>query len=74
MSYLIRGLEPSSQYEARVQARNRFGWNQISEIFRFSTRAIGNLILSLIIFFLNEIHNDYVGRKTKTKKNFEFKF
>ncbi|KAK6632354.1 hypothetical protein RUM44_007395, partial [Polyplax serrata] len=40
MSYLIRGLEPSSQYEARVQARNRFGWNQLSEIFRFSTRAV----------------------------------
>ncbi|EEB18285.1 limbic system-associated membrane protein precursor, putative [Pediculus humanus corporis] len=56
MSYLIRGLEPSSQYEARVQARNRFGWNQISEIFRFSTRAIGYAKLIFFFFLDNEIH------------------
>ncbi|XP_068084641.1 protein CEPU-1 [Anabrus simplex] len=39
MSYLIRGLEPAAQYEATVQARNRFGWNQVSERFQFSTRG-----------------------------------
>ncbi|KAK6622725.1 hypothetical protein RUM43_008568 [Polyplax serrata] len=39
MSYVIRGLEPGSQYEARVRARNRFGWNELSEQFHFSTRG-----------------------------------
>lgn len=39
MSYVIRGLEPGSQYEARVRARNRFGWNDWSDQFQFSTRG-----------------------------------
>ncbi|KAL0273993.1 UNVERIFIED_CONTAM: hypothetical protein PYX00_006540 [Menopon gallinae] len=60
MSYMIRGLEPSSQYEARVQARNRFGWNQLSEVFRFSTRAIGecfqfNLFLGDGVLYIPQV-------------------
>ncbi|XP_073987236.1 protein amalgam isoform X2 [Rhodnius prolixus] len=39
MSYLIKDLEPAVQYEARVQAKNRFGWNQMSDSFHFSTRS-----------------------------------
>ncbi|XP_055312751.1 neural cell adhesion molecule 1-like [Sitodiplosis mosellana] len=39
MSYLIKSLAPSSNYEARVQARNDHGWNKLSSIFHFSTRA-----------------------------------
>ncbi|XP_014251664.1 limbic system-associated membrane protein isoform X1 [Cimex lectularius] len=41
MSYMIRGLEPAVQYEARVQAKNRFGWSQMSEDFLFVTKGIG---------------------------------
>ncbi|XP_049277796.1 hemicentin-1-like isoform X1 [Anopheles funestus] len=37
MSYLIRGLEPDQQYEARVQSRNRHGWSEFSESFLFTT-------------------------------------
>ncbi|XP_014248164.1 limbic system-associated membrane protein-like isoform X2 [Cimex lectularius] len=37
MSYLIRGLEPEMLYEAKVQARNTFGWNQMSDVFTFHT-------------------------------------
>ncbi|GAB0088395.1 Immunoglobulin [Sergentomyia squamirostris] len=37
MSYLIHGLEPDHQYEAKVQARNRYGWSEVSERFIFST-------------------------------------
>ncbi|KAK9510633.1 hypothetical protein O3M35_005374 [Rhynocoris fuscipes] len=48
MSYLIKDLEPSAQYEARVQAKNRFGWNQLSENFRFSTRSAGQFSSSFI--------------------------
>ncbi|XP_014259908.1 uncharacterized protein LOC106672758 [Cimex lectularius] len=41
--YLIRSLEPSTQYEAKVQARNIFGWNQMSDPFRFTTRDIDGI-------------------------------
>ena len=41
MSYLIKSLAPSSNYEARVQARNDHGWNKLSSTFHFSTRAEG---------------------------------
>ncbi|XP_017780831.1 PREDICTED: uncharacterized protein LOC108565748 [Nicrophorus vespilloides] len=37
MSYIIRGLDPGQNYEAKVQARNRFGWSPISEPFSFQT-------------------------------------
>ncbi|XP_031625515.1 protein amalgam-like [Contarinia nasturtii] len=39
MSYLIKSLAPSSNFEARVQARNDHGWNKLSSTFHFSTRA-----------------------------------
>ncbi|XP_066255817.1 limbic system-associated membrane protein-like [Euwallacea similis] len=37
MSYVIRGLEPGQQYEAKVQARNKFGWSPMSKAFNFQT-------------------------------------
>ncbi|XP_055694093.1 lachesin-like isoform X2 [Lutzomyia longipalpis] len=39
MSFMLRNLTPASSYEARVQARNSFGWNELSTVFHFSTRA-----------------------------------
>lgn len=44
MSYLIKGLEPAVTYEAKVQAKNRFGWNQVSDRFQFTTRGSGQYI------------------------------
>lgn len=41
MSFLIKNLSPSSNYEARVQARNDYGWNKLSNVFHFSTRSEG---------------------------------
>ncbi|XP_039282767.1 protein amalgam [Nilaparvata lugens] len=38
-SFELKGLEPSATYEALVQARNKFGWSQISDTFHFVTRA-----------------------------------
>lgn len=46
MSYVIKGLHPSTTYEARVQAKNQHGWNKLSPIFHFTTRSIG------MIFFV----------------------
>ncbi|XP_055312013.1 limbic system-associated membrane protein [Sitodiplosis mosellana] len=39
MSHVIRGLEGNSVYEAIVQAKNRYGWNEISDIHQFYTRS-----------------------------------
>ncbi|XP_022903300.2 limbic system-associated membrane protein-like [Onthophagus taurus] len=37
MSYVIKGLKPGQNYEAKVEARNRYGWSPISEPFTFQT-------------------------------------
>ncbi|XP_037024266.1 limbic system-associated membrane protein isoform X1 [Bradysia coprophila] len=39
MSHVIRGLEHNSVYEAIVQAKNRYGWNEISDIHQFYTKG-----------------------------------
>jgi hypothetical protein len=31
MSFTLRGLLPSSVYEAIVQAKNRYGWNEVGD-------------------------------------------
>lgn len=41
--YLIRRLEPLTEYEAKAQAKNRFGWSTISDLFKFKTNDIGEL-------------------------------
>lgn len=38
MSYNIRNLEPGATYEAIVQAKNRYGWNEVSDLYQFQTR------------------------------------
>ncbi|XP_050438441.1 neurotrimin-like isoform X2 [Adelges cooleyi] len=37
MSYIIRGLEAGSEYEAKVMAKNRFGWTPLTPAFKFTT-------------------------------------
>ncbi|KAK7603997.1 hypothetical protein V9T40_004270 [Parthenolecanium corni] len=39
MWFTIEDLEPDTQYEARVFSKNRFGWSESSEPFRFRTRS-----------------------------------
>lgn len=33
MSHVIRGLDQNSVYEAIVQAKNRYGWNEVNHFF-----------------------------------------
>ncbi|XP_053673831.1 protein amalgam [Anopheles nili] len=40
MAFTLRGLQHSSVYEAIVQAKNRYGWNEVSDIFQFYTQRI----------------------------------
>ncbi|XP_063236201.1 protein amalgam-like [Bacillus rossius redtenbacheri] len=41
MSYNIRGLDRGSAFEAIVQARNHYGWNEVSDLYQFYTRGAG---------------------------------
>ncbi|EDV43034.2 uncharacterized protein Dana_GF16716 [Drosophila ananassae] len=41
MSYTIRNLHPGAYYEAIVQAKNRYGWNEVSDIFQFIVATNG---------------------------------
>ncbi|XP_037028258.1 protein amalgam [Bradysia coprophila] len=38
MSFTLKALLPGSVYEAIVQAKNRYGWNEVSDIFQFYTQ------------------------------------
>lgn len=39
MFYMIQDLDPATQYEVKVSAKNRFGWSEPSNTFRFTTRG-----------------------------------
>ncbi|XP_063236207.1 lachesin-like isoform X2 [Bacillus rossius redtenbacheri] len=39
MSHSIRGLDHGSVFEAIVQAKNHYGWNEVSDMFQFYTRG-----------------------------------
>nr|CAD7441540.1 unnamed protein product [Timema bartmani] len=39
MSYNIRGLDHGSVFEAIIQAKNRYGWNEVSDLYQFYTRG-----------------------------------
>ncbi|XP_065344709.1 lachesin-like [Cloeon dipterum] len=53
-SYVIRPLQPGSVYEAVVQARNRFGWGEVSDLHKFYTRGSSESLLE-------EAANDIMG-------------
>ena len=40
-SYIFFALEPNTNFEVRIQARNTYGWGRFSEIFLFSTNSAG---------------------------------
>ncbi|XP_077283152.1 limbic system-associated membrane protein-like [Arctopsyche grandis] len=40
VTHELRGLRAGAVYEVIVQAKNRYGWNEVSDIFQFHTRGI----------------------------------
>lgn len=43
MSYTIKHLHPGAYYEAIVQAKNRYGWNEVSQervTFKYSSTLV----------------------------------
>lgn len=50
MFYTLKGLHPSSVYEAIVQAKNRYGWNEVSGLSIFiSLHVIAKLVIVLVL-------------------------
>ncbi len=43
--FVFYGLAPSTEYEVIVQSRNREGWSDPNEIYRFTTRSRSKLVL-----------------------------
>lgn len=43
MSYNIRGLEPASIYEVIIQAKNKYGWNEVSDLYQFRTHNMNEI-------------------------------
>ena len=42
-NFVFYGLTPSTEYEVIIQSRNREGWSDPNDIFRFSTRSKGEV-------------------------------
>ena len=40
-NFVFFGLTPSTEYEVIIQSRNREGWSDATDIFRFNTRSQG---------------------------------
>jgi hypothetical protein len=50
MSFTLRGLQSGSVYEAIVQAKNRYGWNEVSLHILCKSNALFNASLFLSLF------------------------
>jgi hypothetical protein len=46
-NFVFYGLTPSTEYEVIIQSRNKEGWSDASDIFRFSTRDRGDYLYIL---------------------------
>ena len=47
-NFVFYGLTASTEYEVIIQSRNREGWSDASDIFRFSTRDRGKAISAIL--------------------------
>lgn len=59
MSHVIRGLEGNSVYEAIVQAKNRYGWNEVM-ILLYSFFFFRSQILHFLISIAEKKENIYI--------------
>ena len=59
-NFVFFGLTPSTEYEVIIQSRNREGWSDATDIFRFNTRSQGN-------FHKNDVQK-YVSTKYSSNK------
>ena len=52
-NFVFYGLIPSTDYEVIIQSRNKEGWSNASDIFRFSTRSRGKGLIRLFSLFFS---------------------
>ena len=43
-NFIFYALLPSTEYEVIIQSKNREGWSEPTDIFRFSTRSRGSIV------------------------------
>ncbi|KAG4075949.1 hypothetical protein HA402_003775 [Bradysia odoriphaga] len=72
MSYMIRGLDADQQYEAKVQARNRYGWSEMSESFTFTTSINDSEMRDLSVTYYGNPHSDALVLKNCIRITFIF--
>ena len=61
-NFVFFGLAPSTEYEVIIQSRNREGWSDATDIFRFNTRSQGNSFTRMTFKSTWE-HNKYSSNK-----------
>ena len=59
-NFVFYGLTPSTQYEVIIQSRNREGWSDATDIFRFNTRSQGKLRVLEIKMLTNQYQNSHL--------------
>ena len=64
-NFVFYGLAASTEYEVIIQSRNKEGWSDASDIFRFSTRDRGMTIIVMKNFVI--FVSDHEGWWTPTK-------
>lgn len=51
VSYNIKGLQPAAVFQVHVQARNRYGWGDLSDVYQFYTRGIDDHFFGNIVVY-----------------------
>lgn len=59
MSYVVRNLEHNAVYEAIVQAKNKYGWNEVHKFHQSKSK----LFISLKLFFSDKRHSSVLHSK-----------
>ena len=52
-NFVFFGLTPSTEYEVIIQSRNREGWSDATDIFRFNTRSQGNSFKEIVYMIVD---------------------
>lgn len=51
-SYSLPGLDIGAVYEVALMSRNRYGWSEMSKVYRFATGGEGQLTFCVLFFYL----------------------
>ena len=69
-NFVFFGLTPSTEYEVIIQSRNREGWSDATDIFRFNTRSQGNSFKEIVCIIVDRFEYDKQIRRHCRYKTF----